>query len=107
RQREPTDHPRRARARHRAPGAAAVTAREPEQRIRRAVAAEKVKSVVRPAPLLPANLHFAIKEVAEIGPRSRLPQIFADVAIKLRESLRIRFLFLDFVIDDRALARFE
>src|SRR5207244_3276381 len=48
--------------RKRAPRTAAVTTREPKQRVWRAVAAEEVQAVMRAAALFPANLHFAVKE---------------------------------------------
>jgi len=50
--------------RKRAPWAAAVTTREPKQRVWRAVAAEEVQAVMGAAPLFPANLHFAVKDIA-------------------------------------------
>src|SRR5437899_742391 len=91
----------------RAPWAAAVTTREPKQRVWRAVAAEEVQAVMRAAALFPANLHFAVKEIAEIAGGSGLPQICANVAIQLGELLRIGLLLLDFVVHHRPLARFE
>ena len=56
-----------ARGRKRAPRAAAVTTREPKQGVWGTVAAHEVQTVMRAAPLSPANLHFAVKEIAEIA----------------------------------------
>src|SRR5438093_147249 len=92
---------------NRAPRAAAVTTREPQQRVWGAVAAEIVQTIMRAAPLFPANLHFAVEEIAEIAGRSGLAQICANVAIQFGKLLRIGFLLLDFVVHHRSLARFE
>src|SRR5437867_9515669 len=47
------------------------------------IAAEDVQAVKRAAPLLPANLHFAVKDIAEIAGGSCLPQIRSNFAILL------------------------
>src|SRR2546422_11677738 len=69
--------------RKRAPWAAAVTTREPKQRVWRAVAAEEGQAGVGAAPRVSGDTHFAVKQDGRTARASRPPQILPDVGVQV------------------------